>query len=82
MKSVLLLLSTIAVLSASVYLAPDGVTAALITIVFALAFGRWLGVWTRRSAGTVFGDNEFAVNSLDADATPAARALAGCRDDE
>lgn len=81
MKSVLLLISSIAVFSVSAYVAPSGGIALLMTAAFALAFGRWLGVWSRKGRGAVFGDNDFAVSALDTDASPTGRALARLRDD-
>lgn len=82
MKSVLLLVSILVVFSIATYTVPSAVIATVITIGWALAFGRWLGIRRTSRRKAFFGENGFAVNAFDADASPDARGVASFRDSE
>ena len=82
MKPVIWFASVIAVFCLATYFFQNAVVGVVASLVWFYWLGRWVGgphVW-KRGATTRRKDNEYAVNSLDTDASPAARGFAWMRE--
>lgn len=82
MKLVVLLLTTAVVLFVTAAFVSQGVVALGAAITWFVAGCALLGVKSSKRDASVFAEDEYAVNSSDMDASPAARAFAHFRDND
>lgn len=83
MKSVVWFGSVVALFFISVRFTPSAMLAALIAVAWGIGFAKWLGIGGgTRTARDRTAETDYAVSSLDASASPAARSFARLREED